>query len=1107
MKFFVENSIPGHYPGIKKICTIMKLALVLTIFCAIQVNATSYSQNFSLKLNNVTLKDAFKELEANSDFRFFYSDDLLYLDKKVSLNINNSKVDEVLNNLLLNSKLTYKIFENKLIIITPNEAIQQLKISGTVVDAATNESLVGVSISVEGTTEGTVSDVNGRYTINISNQNEALVFSYIGYNSERIALAGQTTIDVKLIPTMKKLDDVVVVGYGKNSRQVLTSSISSVKSEDLNRGAISDVGQLIQGKVAGLNITSSGDPNKAAAVVLRGASTVNSPQGPFYVIDGVPGADISIVAPADIETIDVLKDASATAIYGNKASNGVIMITTKRGKKGQMQVNYNGYVGIEKVSNKLDLMNAKQLRDYLANNNSAFSPNDDLGADTDWQDVIERSTAISSNHNLSFSGGSEHTNYCASINYFDKKGILIRSALNRTIVRLAIEHKAFNDNVKFGLNVANSLSNANYVPLQNVVLQQMVKHLPVSPAKNSDGSYFENFNTTGYYNPLALIDHAQDKTKYNGIVGDFTTEVKLPFGFTYNLNIAYQNQTSLHGEYYDSYYINYPSSSFYNNPDPGVGVSKYLISYLFGSNGSAIRNTYQTTNKTLETYITWNKSFKDHSITAVLGYSYQDNVKGDGFQTTSTNFPSDNVGFYNLSLGSPYSISSYQIDLGSDTYEETKFISDFARLNYSFKNKYLLQASLRRDGSSVFGANHEWGYFPSISLGWRIDQEGFMKNQTIVSGLKLRGSYGVTGNSFGFGAYTAKLIYGKTGTYYSNGVELASYGPKQGANPDLKWEETATKNLGLDFGFKDDKVTGSIDIYDKNTTGMIFDYSVSASLVPGGSIWANGGTINNKGIEVSINATPVSKRDFSWTSSLNLAHNVNKIISLINPITNLEDSVGYSDPEGNGQSNSTLQLLKKDLPLGQFFTLKYAGKNTEGKSQFVAGDGTLTTAPLIGTDYHLAGSPQPKLILGWTNNFRYKRFDLSLFFRGVFGNKIFNATRADLFGVTTAATNNISVDAANEKMTDDKAGYYSDRFIEDGSYIRLDNSTLGYTFNAGKLKIKQLRVYTTVNNLFVITGYKGLDPEVNQGGAAPGVDYNNFFPKTRTFLFGLNVTF
>jgi iron complex outermembrane receptor protein len=1087
----------------------MKISFLLLLIGILPITANTYAQNQTFNFNEqgISIRELFKKIESTSNFRFFYSDVIANIDQKVNVNLENKNIADILDNLLMGTNLTYKVLENNLIVVSSKALLQQQKISGKITDANTGEPLPGVNVVIETTTIGTITDIDGNYSIEVPNNDAVLVFSFLGYTSEKIAVQGKTQINVSLVPDIKALEEVVVVGYGKNSRKVLTSSISSVKSEDLNRGAISDVGQLIQGKVSGLNITSSGDPNKPAAIVLRGASTVNSPQGPFYVIDGIPGADISTVAPSDIETLDVLKDASATAIYGNKASNGVIMITTKKGKKGQMQVNYNGYVGIEKVSNKLDLMNAQQLRSYLEDNNSAFSPNDDLGFDTDWQNAIERPSAVSHNHNLSFSGGTEHNTYHASINYFDKEGILVRSAINRTILRLSVEQYAFNDKVKFGLNVANSLTNSNYVPLQNIVLLQMTKHLPVSPVRNADGSYFENLNTSQYYNPLALIDHAQDKTKYNGLVGNFTTEVKLPFGFTYNLNIAYQNLNSLHGEFYDSYYFKYPTSGFYNNPDPGVGVSKYLIGDRFGVNGSAFRNTYQTTNKTLETFITWNKSFNDHSITAVLGYSYQQNISGDGFQASSTNFPTDNVGYYNLGLGSPYSISSYVIDFGGDTYQETKFISDFARLNYNYKEKYLLQASLRRDGSSIFGSNKEWGYFPSVSLGWRLDQESFMKDQTIVSSLKLRGSFGVTGNSFGIDAYKAKLLYGKTGNYYSNGVLVASYGPKQGSNPNLQWEETATKDLGLDFGFLNDRITGSVDIYDKNTTGMIFPYTASPSLIPGGSIWANGGDINNKGIEITINASLINSNNFSWNSSLNLAHNINKITSLVNPLTNLEDSVRYTDPEGPGQTGSTLQLLKKGVPLGQFCTLLYAGKDTGGLSQYIAGDGTLTTNPGVGTDYHYAGSPQPKLLLGWTNNFRYKNFDLSLFFRGVFGNKIFNATRADLFNVSVATSNNISVDAANEKKKDTRAGFYSSRFIEDGSYLRLDNATLGYTINAAKYKIKQLRVYITANNLLVITGYKGLDPEVNQGGAALGVDYNNFYPKTRTFLFGVNVTF
>ena len=985
---------------------------------------------------------------------------------------------------------------------------QQKTVSGSVKDEK-GAPVAAATIAIKGSKVSAMTAENGTFSI-AAKSGDVLVISAVSFGATEVKVGSASSYAIVLSTSAAALSDVVVVGYGKGSRKTLSSSIISIKPEDMNRGAISDVGQLLQGKVAGLNITASGDPNRPAAVILRGASTVNSPGAPFYVIDGVAGADISAIAPDDIATIDILKDAAATAIYGNRAASGVIMVTTKRGKKGQTQTSYSGYVGFESISNSLDLMNSAQLKSYLTANSVALSPNDDKGADTDWQSAIQRSSAISHNHNLSMSGGGEHSSYSASINYFDKEGILTKSHLKRIIARLSVEQTALNDKLKFGLNVSNSSSNANYVPLQNIVLLQAAKHLPVSPVKNSDGTYFENLNTTGYFNPVAIVDNAQDDTKYNTLIAGFNTEAKLPFGLTYNLNLSYQNTNSMHGEYYSSYYGKYPTSNFYNNPDPGIGIAHTLIGNLFGTNGSALRNSFQNTNKILETYLTWNKKIKEHSINAVLGYSYQDNIYGEGFRTSSTNFPADNIGYSNLALGNPYGVASYRIDPGSDlTYGEIRLISDFLRVNYNFKEKYLLQASVRRDGSSVFGTNNQWGYFPSVGLAWRINQEDFMQNQQVFSDLKLRASYGVTGNSGGIGAYTSKLIYGITGTYYSNGVQAAAYGPIQGSNPDLKWEEVATSNIGLDFALVKGKISGSIDVYNKNTTGMLFNYAVSPSLVPGGRIWANGGSISNKGIELTLNATPISNADFTWNTTLNLAHNKNEITSLKGPFSN-SDSTRYSDPEGPGQTNSTLQLLKVGRPIGQFFTLNYAGKDANGVSQFNKRDGTVTsgaTAPGIGTDYWYMGSPQPKLLMGWSNTLKYKNFDLNVFFRGVFGNKLFNATRADLSYVTGATINNILSSASNDKVVDTKNSFYSNRYIEDGTYIRLDNATLGYNLASPVKGVNNVRVYLSGNNLLTITKYTGIDPEINQGGVAPGIDYNNFYPKTRTILIGLNVSF
>lgn len=981
----------------------------------------------------------------------------------------------------------------------------QREVRGKVTDDK-GQPAASITVTEKGTRNGATTGADGSFSINVKD-GSTLVFTGISFEAKEVALTSESFYNVSLTQTASVLSDVVVVGYGKSSKKNLSSSVTTLKPGDLNRGAIADVGQLLQGKVAGLNITASGDPNRPAAVILRGASTVNSPGAPFYVIDGVPGADIAIVAPDDIVSVDVLKDAAATAIYGNRAASGVIIITTRRGKKGQAIASYNGYVGIESVSSKLDLMDASQHRAYLTANSAAYSPNDDKGANTDWMAAIQRSQAISHNHNLSLSGGNEKSTYSASLNYYNKEGILNRSHLRRIIGRLSLEQYALNDKVKFGLTISNANSNANYVPLQNIVLLQAAKHLPVSPVMNDDGTYFENLNTTGYFNPVAIVDNAKDDTKYNTLTGNFTTEVKLPFDLQYNLNISYQNTTSLHGEYYGSYYGKYPTSNFYNNPDPGIGIAHTLIGSLFGVNGSAFRSSFQNTFKAAESFLTWNRKFGNHSINAVVGYSWQENTYGEGLQVSSTNFPSDNLGYTNLVLGNPYAITSYRINMGSDlTYGQTRLISDFGRINYNYNDRYLLQASIRRDGSSVFGANNAWGYFPSVGAGWRISNESFMQNQNIFNDLKLRFSYGVTGNSGGIGAYTSKLIYGITGTYYNNGVQENAYGPIQGSNPDLQWEEVATTNVGIDFSVWKNKISGSIDWYNKNTTDMLFYYSVSASLIPGGRIWANGGSINNKGIELTLNATPLTSKLFSWNTTLNLASNKNEITSLQGPYAN-GDSIRYSDPEGPGQTGATLQLLKVGRPIGQFFSLSYAGKDQNGVSTFYKKDGTTTTSPAIGTDYFYVGDAQPKLLMGWSNSFRYGHWDLNVFLRGVFGNKIFNATRADLSYVTAAAQNNILNSAKDDKIADNRNSFYSTRYIESGNYVRLDNATLSYTFNNLIKGISNLRLYTTANNLFTITNYSGIDPEINQGGISPGIDYNNFYPKTRTIMFGVNLTF
>jgi len=1091
-----------------KTLRVMKVTTILLLAACIQVSAKGFSQKVSLAAREAPLTKVFKEIQKQTGYSFWYKTKELDKAAKVTLDLRNVNLDEALKKCFENQPFDYFVVEQTIVVkprdLSPAQmaAIVASIIKGKVTTAA-GKPLSGVSVTIKSSKKGTSTNENGEFTLSVS-KDDILVFSYVGYDTKEVKVDGLTTIDITLTESTTALNEIAVIGYGRQSRRNLSSAISTVKSEDLNAGAITDVGQLLQGKVPGLNITASGDPNASAAVVLRGASTLNSFQTPYYVIDGIPGADISLIAPNDIASIDILKDAAATAIYGNRAANGVIMVTTRKGKAGQMQVSYGGYLGLEKVSNQLKMMDAAELKSFVTKNNLAFTPADDKGANTNWQKAIERNSAVSTNHNIALSGGTEHSNYIATLNYANKEGILQGSSLQRVIGRLAIEQYALKDKVRFGINVTNSNSNSDDIAYRNTVLLESALFLPVSPIKNSDGTYFENFNHSNYYNPVAMMNHSQLNTKYNNLAGSFFTQVRLPFGLKYDLNLSYQNYSSLQGEYLDSYFTN-NYNGMYNNPDPGL---TFHLPQAFGANGQATRSSYQNTTKVLESFLTWDRKFGFHTINAVLGYSWQTQVTGEGLSVTTANFPVNSISYNNLALSNPYGLSSYTVSFGSDgVYYKTRMISDFGRVNYNYKDKYLFQGSIRRDGSSVFGLSHQWGYFPSVGAAWRISQENFMKQQLIFSELKLRGSYGVTGNSTGFNAYTAQSLSGNNGTFYYNGSNNAAYGPIQAANPDLRWEKTATTDIGLDAGLLNGRFNIGLDVYNKNTTGMIYNYTVDQVLVPAGIITANGGSMNNKGIELSLTATIVNKHDLTWTSSLNLAHNTNKITSLSNPLFAGGDSVRLSDPEGGGQSGSTLQILKAGKPLGQFFSALYAGKDKNGVSQYISGVDTLMTSPQTGTDYHYLGNAQPKLLLGWANKFQYRNFDLNIFLRGVFGNKIFNATRADLFRPTTAEYTNILKDVAGESINNATAYLYSSRFIESGAYLRFDNATLGYNIKSPSEYIRTLRIYASVNNLFVITGYKGVDPEVNQGGISPGVDYNNFYPKTRQFLFGINASF
>ena len=966
---------------------------------------------------------------------------------------------------------------------------QNTPVASGIVQNESGEPLSGVSIKVVnrglGVDQTTSTDAKGSFNFGqlpVGNSYSFIVSS-IGYDTKQLdgyaIVAGKpVSLTVTLTESSTELSQIVVVGYGSTKRENVIGAVQSVTKESFNSGIFSSPAELLQGKVAGLNITKSGDPNNKGSIILRGPSTLREgAQEPFYVIDGIPGASIDLVSPDDIVSVDVLKDASSTAIYGSRAANGVIMITTRKATAGQSRLSYSVYGAAEQVSNTIDMLSGPQLRQYLEDNGKSLNASDDDGSNTNWQDEVSR-TGMSQNHNLSFMGGMNNTSYGASINYLKNEGIIKGTSLERFIFRSNVQHREFNDRLKLSLSLSNSTSNK--VDVDELVYSNMLKYLPTVGVKRADGTYFEDWSRTrNYLNPVSLIDNNTFDGKNKTFLVSGQAELKILDELMYTVNVSSQDEQLSNDIYYNRF------SGLYQNV-----------------NGRAVRNTINNTKKILETYFNYDKGFGDHDLKLLAGYSWQEDKLGNGFQTTNQGFVNDELGYNNPGLGDPP--AGVVVDYGDMRIQTQRIISFYGRVNYAYNSRYLLQASVRRDGSSAFGKNNQWGYFPAGSVGWLIHKEKFMEQLPAIQELKLRVSYGISGNSQGFDAFTSTLLYGSAQRFYYNGAYINAIGPFQNANPDLKWERTAMFNLGVDFGLFNGLISGSVDIYDKRTSDLIWTYPVSTTQYFVNQLTANAGEVSNKGIEVLLNAAPINNNNFTWRTSLNFSHNKSNLESLSND--NFELPLIYTaELGGKGQSGNSSQIVKEGYPIGTFYTWRYAGKNENGVTQIYDKDGNPTTAP-SSSDFAYTGSAQPKLIYGWSNSFKYKDFDFNFFLRGVYGNKILNATLADMNSPGEATFTNIPVFTLGESPVDNNAYYLSDRFIESGSYLRLDNATLGYTFQLKK-KNSSLRLYTTANNLFVITDYRGIDPEVNMGGLTPGIDNGNYYPKTRSFILGLNVTF
>lgn len=1059
---------------------IMKLTFILVFAVIFFARADGMAQNVTLAVKNAKIERVFAEISQQTDLDFFYDVSILNHIPNISIRVIDESVDETLRKVFKRTPYHYKIINGTVLISSqPDERkpktfeleevhLQQGRISGIVLDQD-NSPLMGATVSIVGkANSGVTTDAEGKFVIEVI-EGETLIVSFIGYKSKEVIIENNESLSIQLDNLDQVLGEVIVVGYGQQLKREISGSVTNLSEEKFNKGVNRNAVDLLKGKVAGLTITAgSGDVASGETIRLRGTSSLTGNSAPFVVIDGVPGVNINSVAPQDIESISILKDASASAIYGSRSAGGVILITTKKGRGGQPIINYDGYFALDNVANKPEMLNASEWRQYAQDQNLDVSGLD-KGANTDWFDEILR-TGISHNHSLSLSGGNENSNYRASLNYLDREGVALGNELDRLNGRLSFSQKALDNRLEINLTAA--ITQRNYSPTDDRNFVLAYNMIPVYPVKNSDGSWFDS---RGYDegNPVRNLTYNKRDHKESVYYLNAQAKIELLKGLNGNINVLKERGSNDYGGY--------------NHSETERGRD---------DQGYATRQSWTNDRQLIETTLEYVSSpVENHNMTLLGGYSYEDNHYQSA-SAQSRQFVTDFFEYNNLGAGEMLRAGDV-----SSSANMSKLISFFGRVNYSIQNRYVLTASLRRDGSSKFGANHKWGTFPSVSAAWNISEESFMQS-SIIDEIKLRAGYGVVGNQDGLSPYQTLQLYSASGRYYDSGSWYQAYQIGQNANPDLKWEETSMFNIGVDYSLFNGRLSGVVEFYDKKTRDLLYMYQVPMPPYLYPSMIANVGTMSNVGVELLINGTPISKEDFSWNVSLNLAHNKNEITKLSNSNFSTS-SIKLGSASVRGAAHTTTHIIEEGKPVGTFYGWRNLGLNDSGK--YIMDDMVDGVEGLTDDDRTYIGSAQPKLTYGISNSFNYKNFDLSFFLRGVYGNDVLNFSRMAYATTLWLPGGNVLREALTNGLTDNPK--YSSYNIEKGSFLRLDNASLGYTFNPQKLgSIKGLRLYLNAQNLFVITKYKGLDPEVDMGGLAPGMEGRNYYPKARTLSMGLNIT-
>ncbi len=972
-------------------------------------------------------------------------------------------------------------------------AQEKYLIKGVVEDAL--GPVIGATVMEAGTTTGTSTGLDGDFELYVSSASATVEVSCIGYNTLTF-----TASEVPAVITLKEdtqmLEDVVVIGYGSQKKKEVTGSVASIKSEDFNAGVKTNPMGLLQGKVAGLNvIKTTSDPTQTGYnIQIRGFSTLDKGTGttPLFIVDGVPVSSIDNISSDEIASMDVLKDGSAAAIYGTRGTNGVIIITTKRGdafsEVAHTRVEYSGYGSVSFRNHGTGMATADQFRNLSELSGGKAVGNVYTGPagetySTDWMKEITRTAAIAHNHNVAISGSSSKFNYRAAINYKNAEGIAKNTNRNEIMAKLAAGQKALDGwlDLQYDLSYMHYRNDFFCGDFKNAALLNPT--YPIYDETTPNGYYWRS-EETGFVNPVENMNQKESYGDGNYFRGSVkaTVNIKPVQGLKVSGFAAIEEGDN--------------ASYWYNS----------VINTDAAGSGKAGRSNNTSFNKLFELTADWNRNFNGHSIAAVAGVSYQ-NFFYDGSDMANMGFAAPDVMKY-YQMGNGDATKKY-MEMSSGRNSHT-LIAQFARANYNYKEKYLLSASIRREGSSRFGANNKWGWFPAVSAGWRVSGEEFMQRATWVDDLKVRAGFGVTGNDLGSDLRSVELL-SNGGTFWYNGAYVYTYTVSQNVNPDLRWEKKYEYNLGVDFAFLKNRIYGSLDVYYRHTADLLWDYEVPTPPYQYTTLLANAGKMDSYGVELNVSFVPVQTKEVTWVTTPTISFNRNKITSLSDPSKGFNYTETTSGGVGeNGIMNTNTQILVEGQPVGSFYGYSFFAINPNTGEWYynTPAGGQVSDSNAVEGQRQVIGNAQPIFTYGWNNTVRWKNWDFTLFLRGVVGNKILNVTRW-AYGPMSANSKNVfmkDVQGANTTLTN--KAHFSDYFLEDGTYMKLDNLTVGYTFKFPENKyIQSARVYLTGQNLLTLTSYSGMDPEVNTTSVWDGgIDYCSFYPPVATILLGLNIS-